>query len=218
MKGILLDIDGTLIDSNDAHARAWAKTLEEARLPSDYGVIRSKIGEGGDRLLPQVTGISAESEQGKELTERRGQIFRREFLPKISAFPHARELLLLFRDRGLRFAAATSGGRTDAQALLTQAGLGDILTELVTADDAEATKPDPSILEAALRKLKLSPGEALMIGDTPYDMEAARRAGVSAIAFTCGGWSREALNGAAEIYSGPAELLANAGRSLINSY
>lgn len=208
MTGILLDIDGTLIDSNEAHARAWMEALEEAGIPADYSEIRAKIGEGGDRLLPQVTGIASESELGQRLAGRRDEIFRLDYLPKLRSFAGTRSLLELFRDRGFRYAAATSGSRRDAEALLIQARLDDLIDELVTGDDAAASKPAPDILTLALARLGLSAKDAVMLGDTPYDIEAARRAGMPAVAFTCGGWSREALKGAMAVYQGPWELLA----------
>ncbi|MGZ3651238.1 MAG: HAD family hydrolase [Bdellovibrionota bacterium] len=213
MNGVLLDIDGTLIDSNEAHARAWTEALAEAGVPAEYAAVREKIGEGGDHLLSELTGISFDSELGMKIRERRGEIFRLDFLPRLRALPGTRALLELFRDRGLRFAAATSGSRREAEALLRQARLDDLIQNYATADDAPSTKPDPAILEVALRYIGLPAKQVIMLGDTPYDVQAATRARIPIVAFTCGGWPAEALKGAVAVYQGPWELLAAFERS-----
>jgi HAD superfamily hydrolase (TIGR01509 family) len=213
MNGVLLDLDGTLIDSNEAHARAWLEALADAGIPADYDRVRERIGEGGDRLLPQLTGIDPDGALGKRIRERRGEIFRLDFLPKIRALPGARALLQLFYDRDIRMVAVTSGSREDTEALLRQTHLDDILRNLVTGDDVDSTKPAPDAVSAGLARLALPPQSVLLLGDTPYDLEAARRAGVRAVAFTCGGWPAAALVGAEAVYQGPWELLASFDRS-----
>jgi HAD superfamily hydrolase (TIGR01509 family) len=213
MHGVLLDLDGTLIDSNEAHARAWAEALADAGVPVEYSAVREKIGEGGDHLLPEVTGIDYESELGRRVRERRAEIFRLDFLPRLRAHPGTRALLELFRDRGIRAVAVTSSSRRDAELLLRHTRLDDLLRELVSGDDAGSSKPDADLVCAGLRKIALPPHQVLFLGDTPYDVEAAAKAGVRAVAFTCGGWSREQLAGAVAVYQGPWELLAAFERS-----
>jgi phosphoglycolate phosphatase-like HAD superfamily hydrolase len=217
MRGILLDLDGTLIDSNEAHARAWLEALADAGVPADYAEVRERIGEGGDRLLPGVTGIDPESELGKRLLERRGELFRMDYLPRIRALPGARALIELFHARGYRTVVTTSGTRRDTELLLRQTQLDDLLTELATGDDADSTKPAPDVVSAALGVLGIPARDAILLGDTPYDIEAARRANVPAVAFTCGGWSPDRLSGAVAVYQGPWELLAAFDRSVFAS-
>jgi HAD superfamily hydrolase (TIGR01509 family) len=209
----LLDLDGTLIDSNEAHARAWLEALADAGVPADYFAVRTRIGEGGDRLLPELTGIDPAGEFGRRILERRAEIFRLDFLPHLRAFPGTRALLELFRSRGIAYVGATSGTRADTQLLLEQAHLGDLLPNVVTMDEADNSKPSPDILLAGLHRLGTSAHDAILLGDTPYDVEAARRAGMKMVAFTCGGWPAERLAGAAAIYQGPWELLAAFDRS-----
>ena len=212
---VLLDVDGTLIDSNDGHARAWVDVGEEFGHAIEFGRVRLMIGMGGDRVLPELTGLEEESDEGAKILERRGEIFREKYLPRLRAFDGARELLERLRAEGRTLVVATSASAKDLKALLKQAGLSDLMDEATNADEAESSKPAPDIVEAALEKAGVSAGEAVMIGDTPYDVKAAQRAGVRIIALRCGGWNDVDLIGAAEIFENPAELLASYEDSLL---
>lgn len=207
IKTVLLDVDGTLINSNHEHALAWQKALQEAGYEVGFSALRSKIGMGGDNLLPSLLSLEADSPEGKKISERRGEIFRSEFLPSLKAFPGTRELLKLLRARGYRLTIATSASAEDLGALLRQCGLEELIDLETNSSEAESSKPDPDIIVAALRKSRTKTAEAVMIGDTPYDLEAAKKAGVRSIAFTCGGWDQMYLQQAVEIYEGPWELL-----------
>jgi HAD superfamily hydrolase (TIGR01509 family) len=214
LRGCLLDVDGTLIDSNDAHARSWVDVLHEHEYDVTYAQVRGLIGMGGDKLVRAVTGLDVENGKGKELTSERMERFRRQYLPSLSATPGAHELIARLRDDGLRLVIATSAREQELNALLEQAGLSDLIDRRTTSDDAEDSKPDPDIVHAALQKGQLEPEAALMLGDTPYDIEAAERAGVSSVAFRCGGWwADDALRGATAIFDDPAELVREFARS-----
>lgn len=213
---VLLDIDGTLVDSNDAHAKAWLDTLAEFKFDPDYSAIRTKIGMGGDKLLPSVIGIDPESKLGEQIFKRRSTIFKEKYLPTLCAFPQTRNLLKHMLKIGLQLVVATSASKDDLTSILDQTEISDLLKVRVTSDDAENSKPDPDILQAALKKMKATPEESIMIGDTPYDIEAAIRAHVKSIGFTSGGWGRSALVGAVEIYGGPIDLLAQFNTSLLH--
>ena len=206
-KVVVLDIDGTLIDSNDAHAHAWVEVGREFGIDIDFGHVRRLIGMGGDKVLPQIAGMEEESETGKRMTERRGEIFRERYLPTLHAFPHARELLQRFRADGYALAVATSASKDDMDALLEQAGIRDLVDEKTSSSDAEESKPDPDIVQAALKSADAKPEDAIMLGDTPYDVEAAARAGVRCVALRCGGWGDADLGGAVAVYDDPADLL-----------
>jgi len=208
LKAVILDVDGTLIDSNDAHAQAWVEACAEAGITVEFGEARRLIGMGGDKVLPRLTGLSEEDEAGKRLKERRGAIFRERHLQRLRPFPCARELLERFRDQGLTLAVATSASKKDLRPLLEQAGIADLIHERTDADDAEESKPAPDIVHAALRSAGVSAEEAIMLGDTPYDVEASGRAGVRCVALRCGGWDDAALEGAMAVYQDPADLLA----------
>jgi phosphoglycolate phosphatase-like HAD superfamily hydrolase len=206
---VLLDIDGTLLDSNDAHARAWVAAFAAHGYVVPFEAVRPLIGMGGDKLIPELTGLHPESPEAKRLGETRSEIFRDRELPGIRATPGARELLEHMRARGLELVVATSAKADEVQALLRQAGVADLIAAASSADDAERSKPDPDIVRAALSAVRRPASHSLMLGDTPYDVEAATRARVPIIALRCGGWDDAALEGATEIYDDPADLLAH---------
>lgn len=208
LRAVILDVDGTLIDSNDAHAQAWVDACREIGRPVEFAEARRLIGMGGDKVMPRLTGLTEDSPEGKRLRELRGEIFRRDYLPRVGRFPCTLELLERFRTAGLILAVATSASREDMKALLEQGGIAHLIDERTNSDDAEESKPDPDIVQAALRSAGAAPGEAVMLGDTPYDVESSRRAGVACVALRCGGWGDDDLRDAVAVYDDPAELLA----------
>lgn len=206
--GVLLDVDGTLIDSNGAHVHAWLDVLREHGFEITPDEIWPLIGMGTDNLLPRVTGLGADSERGKKIAERRGEILKERYLPHLRPFPGTRDLLTRMRDSGLKLIAASSSKKDEVEKLLELAEIGDILTERTSASDVESSKPAPDIVQVALDRIGLPADEVLMLGDTPYDIEAAGKCGIRVIAFRCGGFQDRDLRGALAIYDGPADLLA----------
>lgn len=215
VKAVLLDVDGTLLDSNDEHARAWVDVGREFAYDIDFDHVRWLIGMGGDKVLPAVTTLSEESELGQRILERRGEIFRERYLPHVRVFDGVHDLLRRLLDDGRRLVVATSASEEDLTALLAHGGLQDLIHAATDSDEADESKPAPDIIEAALGKSGEHASRVIMLGDTPYDVQAARRAGVATIALRCGGWGDEDLKGAAEIYADPADLLANYDSSLL---
>jgi HAD superfamily hydrolase (TIGR01509 family) len=215
VKAVLLDVDGTLIDSNDAHAQAWVDVGAEFGHAIEFDRVRWLIGMGGDKVLPELTGLEEESPEGERMLERRGEIFRERYLPELSAFPGAAALVERLRDEGRRLVVATSASEKDLEALLGQVGLEWLLDSSTNSDDAEESKPAPDIIEAALRKSGADAAHVVMIGDTPYDIEAAQRAGVRTIALESGGWSAGELGSAAEVFADTADLLRRYDQSLL---
>ena len=214
LKGVIFDVDGTLVDSNDAHAQSWVDTFREAGYDVPFEKVRPLIGMGGDKLLPKTIGVSPDSDEGKKLGERRGKIFRSKYLPHLRPLPGARELVLRVKRDGLKAIVATSAKDDELKSLLKAANVDDLMEEKATASDAKRSKPDPDIVQAAIGESGIPKNNLVMIGDTPYDVEAASRAGVRTIGFLSGGWTREELKGAAEIYDNPADLLAHYDTSL----
>jgi HAD superfamily hydrolase (TIGR01509 family) len=213
-RAVLLDIDGTLIDSNDAHAHAWVAAFAASGRRVDFTRVRPLIGKGGDKLLAEIAGIDIESDEGKRLGKTRLQIFKDDFLPTLKATRGARRLLERLSREGLTLTVATSAQEAEVDDLLRVAGIQDLIHAASSSDDAEESKPDPDIIHAALRKARCEATEAIMIGDTPYDIEAASRAGVVVVALRCGGWwSDEQLAGAAALYDDPQDLFDNLERS-----
>ena len=208
LHAVLLDIDGTLIDSNDAHARAWVAALREHGYVVPFEEVRPLIGMGGDKMLPRLVGLDPKSGDADRIGETRAEIFRRE-LPRLESTRGARELLQLLCTEGLELVVATSAQSQEVQAVLEQAGVADLIRTRASSDDAERSKPDPDIVQAALRKSGNAAAHCIMIGDTPYDIEAAKRARVPCIALRCGGqWDDASLGGAVAIYDNPADLVA----------
>jgi len=213
---VLLDIDGTLLDSNDAHARAWVDALAAHGYVVSFAQIRPLIGMGGDKLLPALTGLDPESGEATRMGDTRGEIFLERELPSLRPTRGARALLEHIKARGLELVVATSAKKDEVGALLEQAGVADLIEAASSADDAERSKPDPDIVQAALRAVRRPASHSVMIGDTPYDVEAATRARVPIIALRCGGgWDDAALAGALAIYDDPADLLAKYGESVL---
>jgi HAD superfamily hydrolase (TIGR01509 family) len=204
---VILDVDGTLVDSNDAHARSWVQAFAEHGITVAYEDVRRAIGMGGDKLMPLVSGIENESDKGRRISSRRAEIFAQVWLPGLRPFPRTRELLRRFRDDGFTLAVASSGKKSELTLLLETAGVSDLISEETSSDDAPSSKPDPDIVQAAMERTGCAPGHAVMLGDTPYDVEAARRAGLFVVALECGGWSRAELGDADEVYRDPVDLL-----------
>lgn len=206
-RAVLLDVDGTLIDSNDQHAESWVETLTANCFDVSFAQVRSLIGMGGDKLLPELTGVDSDSDLGKAIAAQRTELFMRSYLKRTHAFPGARELVSRLRDDGYTLVVATSANARELEALLGRARLDDLLERRTSSDDAEHSKPDPDIVRAALREAGMPAAAAFMLGDTPYDVLAARRAGVRPIGLTCGGWQEDDLTGAVAVYKNPLHLL-----------
>lgn len=207
-QGVLLDIDGTLVDSNGAHVNAWVEVLRGHGFDVTPDDIWPLIGMGGDNLLPRVVGIEAESEQGERISKERSELFKEKYLPGLKPFPKVRELLARMRERGLELVAASSSKSGEVERLLEIAGVSDLMEDSTSASDTENSKPAPDLVHSGLDRIDLPPGKVVMIGDTPYDIEAAGKAGVKVIALRCGGFSDDRLADAIAIYDDPADLLA----------
>ena len=220
LSGVILDLDGTLVDSNECHVQAWVRAFARHgyQIPADR--IRPEIGKGGDNLVPAILGPSAEAKDGEALRESVGALFPDVVAERgVRAYDGVLELIDALKARGLKVALATSSSMEHLAVTLERAGLGapdggplrDRLDALVNKDDVEASKPEPDVVVAAVRKLGLSPAECVMVGDTPYDAIAARRAGVVTLGVTCGGIfdeKRLIAGGARRVWRDPAHLLA----------
>jgi len=207
LQAALLDVDGTLVDSNAAHAQSWVEAFDELGHAVTYERVRELIGKGGDKLLPETIGVQKDSDEGQRITRRRAAIFQKTYLPRLVPLPGARDLVLALRERGLRLVVASSASERELGPLLEAAGVDDLLPARTSSSDAESSKPDPDIVLAALARAGCAPREALMLGDTPYDVQAATRAGVGIVALRCGGWQDADLGGALAVYDDPRDLL-----------
>lgn len=206
-RGVLLDVDGTLVDSNDAHAHAWVAALAKFHYDISFARARQLIGMGGDRLVEEITGLARDSAKNERIGAARSEIFVDDWLRTVRPIQGARKLVLRLRADGYQFALASAAKDAELAPLLEIADIADLVGTRTTSSDVDESKPAPDTLEAALAKLhSVERSRAVMVGDTPYDVLAARAANIAIIGVTCGGWSASALSGAIEIASGPAEL------------
>ena len=212
---MIFDVDGTLVDSNDAHTRAWVQAFTEQGITVAYDSVRRAIGMGGDKLMPTVADISADSPEGEKIATRRSEIFQRDWLPRLRPFPRTRELAERLRRDGLTLAVASSAKEEELHLLLEVAQVADLIPTRTSSDDAERSKPDPDIVHAAIQRTGCGKNRIVMIGDTPYDVEAALRAGIRIVGVTCGGWKPEDLRGATAVYADVADLLDRYDTSLL---
>ena len=213
---VILDVDGTLVDSNDAHARAWVEAFAEQGIAVPFDRVRRAIGMGGDKLVPAVSGISEDSPGGASVSARRADLFKTRYLPQLKPFPRARDLVARLAADGFALAVASSAKADELDPLLEIAGVTDLLPSRTSSDDADRSKPDPDIVQAALRRTGGNKGSAVMLGDTPYDVEAATRAGIAIVGLKCGGWTRADLCGAVEVYTDPADVLVHYDESIFS--
>ena len=207
---IIFDVDGTLVDSVDAHAESWRRVLADYGHDVPFADVRAQIGKGGDELLKAF--LSADEYEAKQegMDERRGKLFKAEFLGGVRPFPGVRDLFEHLLARGHRLALGSSGTEEEVAHHKKLCGIEDLDLVQTTTEDAERSKPHPDIFQAALKKLGAKPGDAVAVGDTPYDASAAVKAGITPVGVLCGGVPAPALRGAGcvALYDGPADLLA----------
>ncbi len=210
MKAFIFDLDGTLVDSNELHVDAWDAAFRHFGKEFPREQLRAQIGKGSDNYLPEFLTPEEMKRFGKELDEYRSNLFQKDYLPRVQGFPQVHELFQRLHDDGKQIVLATSGKKSEAKHYTKLLEIDDLISGQTTADDADESKPEPDIFQAALDQLDgVSAEEALVIGDTRFDMEAAGKAGLPAIALTCGGTDAETLRaaGALAIYRDPADLL-----------
>lgn len=212
MKAFIFDLDGTLVDSNDAHVESWDRAFRHFGKKFSQDQLRAQIGKGSDKYLPEFLTPDEITRFGKELDEYRSALFKKEYLPRVQPFPGVRELFERIRADEKPIALATSGKKSETQHYVKLLEIGDLVAGQTTADDADESKPAPDIFTAALKKLDHIPAAAaLIVGDTRFDMEAAGKGGFPCIGVTCGGTDATILRevGALAIYRDPADLLSS---------
>ena len=210
-RAFIFDIDGTLVDSNELHVDSWNRAFQRFGKQFSREQLHAQIGKGSDQYLPEFLAPEEIKRFGKELDEYRSELFKKEYLPKVRPFPKVRELIQRLRDDNKAIVLASSGKKADTKYYIDLLKIGDIIDGYVSGDDADRSKPAPDIFAASLEKLgDLSPADAVTVGDTRFDVEAAKRAGLKTIAFLCGGTAESVLRqvGAIAIYRDPADFLA----------
>lgn len=216
-RAVIFDVDGTLIDSIDFHARAWQEALALFGHQLSFKAVRAQIGKGGDQLLPVFLSPAEIRSYGEELTAARAELFRRKYREKLKPFPGVRALFKRVRDDGWKLAVASSAEKDELKFYLRLCGIQRLVDTATSAADANKSKPHPDIFNAAIRKLRtVASNVCLVIGDSPYDAIAARRAKIPAMGFLSGGFGRTKLRtaGCAQIYKGPADLVKRYDKSV----
>jgi HAD superfamily hydrolase (TIGR01509 family) len=212
IKTVIFDIDGTLIDSNDAHAESFVAAFKKFGKTVPFVEMKWLIGMGADKILEKYLTEKEIKDFGEDLTDYRKKIFLQDYLPELKIFPKMRKLLEMIRADGKRIALASSASDEELEKYHELLKIDDLLDKETSSDDAEESKPEPDIFLAALKKLKnVEKREAIVIGDTPYDAEAARKANLKIIGVKSGGWSRERLleKGCLEVYENIGEIFEN---------
>ncbi|HEX4383501.1 MAG TPA: HAD family hydrolase [Myxococcales bacterium] len=215
---VLFDVDGTLIDSVDLHAKAWQEAFAHFGKRIGFEEVRSQIGKGGDQLLPVFFSQEELALRGEAIESYRSELYRRDYLKRIRAFPEVRELFQEISRRGIRIALASSAKGEDLRVYKEVAGVDDLLETETSADDASRSKPNPDIFQAALHRLgKVDARRSFVVGDTPWDVIAATRSGLKTLGMLCGGFAEADLRaaGAVEIYRDPADLLSRIDSSAL---
>ena len=211
IEAIIFDIDGTLIDSVDLHAKAWQEALRHFGYDLPFEQVRREIGKGADQLLPDLLPPKVVNSQADDITDYRSELFKRKYLPEARSFPGVRELFKRIRGDGKKVALASSAKSDEIKIYKKIANIEDLVDVETSADDAQKSKPHPDIFDATLERLgELNPIGVLVVGDTPHDAQAASRARLLTIGVLCGGFPEAELRaaGCIAIYADPAALLA----------
>ncbi|KQP10381.1 MAG: HAD family hydrolase [Methylobacterium sp.] len=209
---VIFDVDGTLIDSVPQHAQAWQDAFRDFGHDIPFEDLRRQIGKGGDLLLPVFLSEDEMAEKGDALEKHRSNVLKERYLPTIKGLPQVRALIERLLADGKRLALASSAKADELKVYKKIADIQDLIDIETSSDDAEESKPNPDIFVAALKRLDgIEAGDAIVVGDTPYDAEAAGKAGIRTIGLLSGGWTAEELkqSGCIATYRDPADLLAH---------
>jgi HAD superfamily hydrolase (TIGR01509 family) len=206
----IFDIDGTIVDSVDLHAKAWQQAFAEFGKEVSIASIRKQIGKGADQLLPEFLSPEELNQFGEELDKFRGALFKKAYLPQVKAFPQVRELFLRIKAQDTIIALASSAKEDEVDAYKSIAKIEDLVEAETSAGDVEKSKPHPDVFAAVLARFQpIGPNEVVVVGDTPYDAQAAGKLGLLTIGLYSGSWSADQLEqaGCRAIYRDPAGLL-----------
>ncbi|HEV2812850.1 MAG TPA: HAD family hydrolase [Solirubrobacteraceae bacterium] len=213
-KAAILDVDGTLVDTNYQHALAWFRAFRQHGFVVPIWTIHRAIGMGGDQLVPHLIGEEKAEEVGDDLRAAEKPLFRA-MIDECEPLEGARDLISDLRGRDKTVILASSANEQDIGHYLDLLDAHELADDWTTSDDVERTKPEPDLVKAAIEKAGTD--DAVMVGDTTWDIEAARRAGIATIAVMTGGFSADELReaGAAQVFESIEELRQRIGETAL---
>lgn len=212
VKAVIFDVDGTLVDSVDLHAQAWQKAFKQYGYELPYEPIRHQIGKGSDQLIPEFISQEEYEKVGEKIADCRKEIYQKQLLPQVRPFGQVRELFERLKADGKKISLASSAQEGTVEAYKKLLQIEDLIDGATSTTDVQKSKPEPDIFQAALDKLEgIAASEVIVVGDTPYDAQAANKINLHTIGVLCGGFSEAELReaGCIAIYDDPADLLAH---------
>lgn len=216
IRAVIFDLDGTLVDSNELHVESWDEAFRHFGKEFPKEKLRAHIGKGGDQYLPEFLSEVELRTRGEEIEKFRGELFIKKYRDRVRPFPKVRELLQRLHDDRKKIALATSGNKSETEFYLKLLNISDLVEMHTSKEDVVQSKPQPDVFLSALNGLGVSAAEAMVVGDTIYDVQAAKKLDLPTIALTCGGASSEdelRAEGAVAIFKNPEDLLKNYARS-----
>jgi HAD superfamily hydrolase (TIGR01549 family) len=207
LQGLIFDIDGTLVDSNDLHARCWIEAFEHFDRHFEYDVVRGQIGKGGDLLVPDLLQARDMRAFGEKLKKYRTDLFKEKYMEQVKPFPHVLEIFEALHERGIKLALGSSSNPGEVEYYTRLLGVGDLIEGSTSKKDAKHSKPSPEIFQAALETIGTDDAFTMTVGDTPYDILASHRIALPIIAVLSGGFERQQLAKAEFLFDSVSEIV-----------
>lgn len=207
LQGLIFDVDGTLVDSNEGHARAWIEAFEHFDKHFEYGDVFAHIGKGGDLLVPDLLNAKEMQRFGEKVQKYRRDLYKKKYIEEVKPFPRVREIFESLRSRGVRLALASSSNLDEVEYYTRLLAVGDLLQGSTSKNDAEFSKPSPEIFRAALERVGTDDAFTMTVGDTPYDVLASHRCALPIIAVLSGGFGPDALSKAEFLFDGVEDIV-----------
>ncbi len=212
LKAVLFDIDGTLVDSNDAHVRCWIEAFAKFGKQFEREVVRHQIGKGGDLLVPDLLDAREMRRFGEKVKKHRTKLWKDAYMTQVKPFPGAHAALEALHARGVKLAFASSSNADEVEYYTQLLGAGELLEASTSKGDAKLSKPSPEIFRAALERTGSDEAHTLVVGDTPYDILAAHRNALAIAAVRCGGFEDQVLGKAEFLFDDVEELVREIDR------
>ena len=212
IKAIVFDLDGTLVDSVEYHAEAWVKAFQEYGYDFSHETLSQQIGKGSEYIVGELLSESEAEKLHSDIAQYRKQYYQDNLLEKVQPFPQVKQLFEKIKADGIKIVLASSARTETIEHYKQLLDIADLIDGATSTDDVEKSKPEPDIFNSALNKLDgIAAEEVIVVGDSPYDAIAAKKANLKTIGVLGGGFSRETLTdaGCVAIYRDPADLLDN---------